>query len=154
MNKKMIIPKEDVNQLQITCYNLKEAISSFKGFKAYECFDQDISRVNMLISKKRLKMGELDSIISDLLYNSLLLSKECNTEEEKNNLKELHTHIMVLDTINNKFEKRNQRLIDYTCYWSPKSEHKYCQHNHCIFDEEWQKKDAEKNLLQRRRRIS
>ena len=36
----------------------------------------------------------------------------------------------------------------HTCYYSPKSHHKYCQHNHCILDKEWQEQDKQRTLLE------
>ena len=38
----------------------------------------------------------------------------------------------------------------HTCYYSPKSHHKYCEHSHCILDKEWQRKDHEETLLRNR----
>ena len=35
----------------------------------------------------------------------------------------------------------------HTCYYSPKSHHKYCEHDHCILDKEWQRKQQEQSTL-------
>ena len=37
--------------------------------------------------------------------------------------------------------KRESEPNPYSCNYSPVSEHKYCEHTHCIFDEDWIAKD-------------
>ena len=44
-------------------------------------------------------------------------------------------------------DKRENEPNPYSCNYSPVSEHKYCEHTHCIFDPEWFEKDKEIILL-------
>ena len=44
--------------------------------------------------------------------------------------------------------KKEIKDNSHTCYYSPKSHHKYCQHNHCILDKEWQEQDKQRTLLE------
>ena len=46
--------------------------------------------------------------------------------------------------------KKEVKDNSHTCYYSPKSHHKYCEHDHCIFDKEWQRKQQEQNQLRER----
>lgn len=39
--------------------------------------------------------------------------------------------------------KRESEPNPYSCNYSPCSKHKYCEHSHCIFDEDWLRKDCE-----------
>ena len=43
--------------------------------------------------------------------------------------------------------KRKSEPNPYSCNYSPKSHHKYCEHEHCIFDEEWLRNDAKLTKL-------
>ena len=43
--------------------------------------------------------------------------------------------------------KRESEPNPYSCNYSPVSHHKYCEHTHCIFDEEWSRNDAEVTKL-------
>ena len=43
--------------------------------------------------------------------------------------------------------KRKSEPNPYSCNYSPKSRHKYCEHEHCIFDEEWLRNDAKLTKL-------
>ncbi len=43
--------------------------------------------------------------------------------------------------------KRESELNPYSCNYCPKSHHKYCEHEHCIFDEDWLRKDSRETLL-------
>ncbi len=45
--------------------------------------------------------------------------------------------------------KKEVKDNSHTCYYSPKSHHKYCEHDHCILDKEWQRKQQERNTLQK-----
>jgi uncharacterized Fe-S center protein len=45
--------------------------------------------------------------------------------------------------------KKDVKDNSHTCYYSPKSHHKYCEHDHCILDKEWQRKQQERNTLQK-----
>ena len=46
--------------------------------------------------------------------------------------------------------KKEVKDNSHTCYYSPRSHHKYCEHSHCIFDKEWQRKQQEQNQLRER----
>ena len=46
--------------------------------------------------------------------------------------------------------KKEVKDNSHTCYYSPKSHHKYCEHDHCILDKEWQRKQQEQNQLRER----
>ena len=43
--------------------------------------------------------------------------------------------------------KRESEPNPYSCNYSPVSRHKYCEHEHCIFDEDWLRNDAEQTML-------
>ena len=43
--------------------------------------------------------------------------------------------------------KRESEPNQYSCNYSPVSEHKFCEHTHCIFDDEWVAKDAKVTKL-------
>ena len=43
--------------------------------------------------------------------------------------------------------KKDTQSNPYSCNYSPVSHHKYCEHDHCIFDKEWQDKDKQTTLL-------
>ena len=43
--------------------------------------------------------------------------------------------------------KRESEPNPYSCNFSPVSHHKYCEHEHCIFDEEWLRNDSRETLL-------
>ena len=43
--------------------------------------------------------------------------------------------------------KRESEPNPYSCNYSPKSRHKYCEHTHCIFDATWLRNDAETTML-------
>ena len=43
--------------------------------------------------------------------------------------------------------KRESEPNPYSCNYCPKSHHKYCEHEHCIFDEEWLRNDSRETLL-------
>ena len=43
--------------------------------------------------------------------------------------------------------KRQTEPNPYTCNYSPVSGHKYCEHEHCILDATWLRKDAETTKL-------
>lgn len=43
--------------------------------------------------------------------------------------------------------KRESEPNPYSCNYSPVSRHKYCEHAHCIFDEDWLRKDSRETLL-------
>ena len=43
--------------------------------------------------------------------------------------------------------KRESEPNPYSCNYSPKSGHKYCEHTHCILDKEWVAKDCEVTKL-------
>jgi len=43
--------------------------------------------------------------------------------------------------------KRESEPNPYSCNYCPKSHHKYCEHEHCIFDEDWLRNDAEQTML-------
>lgn len=45
--------------------------------------------------------------------------------------------------------KKEVKDNSHTCYYSPKTHHKYCEHDHCILDKEWQRKQQERNTLQK-----
>ena len=45
--------------------------------------------------------------------------------------------------------KKEVKDNSHTCYYSPRSHHKYCEHDHCIFDKEWQRKQQEQNQLRK-----
>ena len=45
--------------------------------------------------------------------------------------------------------KKEVKDNSHTCYYSPKSHHKYCEHDHCILDKEWQRKQQEQNQLRK-----
>lgn len=43
--------------------------------------------------------------------------------------------------------KKESEPNPYSCNYCPKSHHKYCEHEHCIFDEEWLRNDSRETLL-------
>ena len=43
--------------------------------------------------------------------------------------------------------KKESEHNPYSCNYSPCSGHKYCEHEHCIFDEEWLRNDSRETLL-------
>ena len=43
--------------------------------------------------------------------------------------------------------KRESEPNPYSCNYSPKSHHKYCEHTHCIFDEDWLRNDSRETML-------
>lgn len=43
--------------------------------------------------------------------------------------------------------KKESEPNPYSCNYSPVSHHKYCEHTHCIFDEDWLRNDAETTML-------
>ena len=43
--------------------------------------------------------------------------------------------------------KRQTEPNPYSCNYSPVSGHKYCEHEHCILDATWLRKDAETTKL-------
>ena len=43
--------------------------------------------------------------------------------------------------------KRETEPNPYSCNYSPCSGHKYCEHAHCILDEEWLRNDHETTIL-------
>ena len=43
--------------------------------------------------------------------------------------------------------KRESKPNPYSCNYSPTSGHKYCEHEHCILDKEWLRKDCEVTKL-------
>ena len=43
--------------------------------------------------------------------------------------------------------KKESEPNPYSCNYSPKSHHKYCEHSHCIFDDEWIREEVAKNEL-------
>lgn len=43
--------------------------------------------------------------------------------------------------------KRESEPNPYSCNYSPCSGHKYCEHEHCILDANWLRKDQEETLL-------
>lgn len=45
--------------------------------------------------------------------------------------------------------KKEVKDNSHTCYYSPRSHHKYCEHDHCILNKEWQRKQQERNTLQK-----
>lgn len=143
----MIIEKEYINQLRLTRYNLKLALEPFKDTEPYPHMLENMQRLDEVISAE-YDDGVLDTVIDDLLHEAHLLSCDMTTKQEQDDFKELHTHIKMIDAISDRINKRNHKLIDYTCYWSPKSEHAYCQHpDHCIFNEEWMKHEGQKIVL-------
>lgn len=142
----MIIGQEYVNQLRLTRYNIKLALQPFKDTEAYPYLKRSMERLDMVISAE-YDDGILDTVIDDLLHNARLLSRDMTTKTEQDDFKELHTQINMLDAISERINKRGFEIIDYTCYWSPKSEHTYCQHDHCIFNEEWMKNESRKIVL-------
>ena len=46
--------------------------------------------------------------------------------------------------------KKEIKDNSHSCNYSPVSQHKYCTHSHCIFDEKWQEQDKQKTILQNR----
>ena len=46
--------------------------------------------------------------------------------------------------------KRESEPNPYSCNYSPVSRHKYCEHTHCIFDEDWLRNDSRETLLRNR----
>ena len=46
--------------------------------------------------------------------------------------------------------KRESEHNPYSCNYSPCSKHKYCEHTHCIFDEDWLRKDQTETILRNR----
>ena len=51
---------------------------------------------------------------------------------------------MKFDALSSKKELEHN---PYSCNYSPKSHHKYCEHEHCIFDDEWLRKDSRETIL-------
>ena len=45
-------------------------------------------------------------------------------------------------------DKQETKPNPYSCNYSPKSHHRFCEHEHCILDPEWIAKDKEQVLLQ------
>ena len=43
--------------------------------------------------------------------------------------------------------KKESEPNPYSCNNSPVSRHKYCEHCHCIFDDEWLREEVAKNEL-------
>ena len=43
--------------------------------------------------------------------------------------------------------KKESEPNPYSCNYSPVSHHKYCEHSHCIFDDEWIREEVAKNEL-------
>ena len=43
--------------------------------------------------------------------------------------------------------KRESEPNPYSCNYCPKNHHKFCEHAHCIFDEEWSRNDPELTKL-------
>ena len=43
--------------------------------------------------------------------------------------------------------KKESKPNPYSCNYSPTSGHKYCEHEHCILDKEWLRKDCEVTKL-------
>jgi len=43
--------------------------------------------------------------------------------------------------------KKESEPNPYSCNYSPVSGHKYCEHTHCILDEEWLRNDSHETLL-------
>lgn len=43
--------------------------------------------------------------------------------------------------------KKETEPNPYSCNYSPKSHHKYCEHEHCIFDDAWIREDVAKTRL-------
>jgi hypothetical protein len=43
--------------------------------------------------------------------------------------------------------KKESEPNPYSCNYSPVSHHKYCEHEHCILDATWLRKDAETTKL-------
>ena len=43
--------------------------------------------------------------------------------------------------------KKDSETNPYSCNYSPVSHHKYCEHEHCIFDATWLRNDAETTML-------
>ena len=43
--------------------------------------------------------------------------------------------------------KKESEPNPYSCNYSPVSHHKYCEHEHCIFDDEWIREEVAKNEL-------
>ena len=43
--------------------------------------------------------------------------------------------------------KKESEPNPYSCNYSPVSHHKYCEHNHCIFDDDWIREEVAKNEL-------
>lgn len=129
-------------------YNLAVAIQPFQDYEAHQYLQEDLHRLAIIIHEQQDM--ELESLVNQLIYDSLLLSRDLTTKQEQDDFKELHTHINVLDSISDRINNRSHRLVDYTCYWSPKSEHTFCQHSHCIYDEDWMKREGKKIVLRNR----
>ena len=51
---------------------------------------------------------------------------------------------MKFDALSSKKELEHN---PYSCNYSPKSHHKYCEHEHCIFDDEWLREDVAKSRI-------
>lgn len=47
-------------------------------------------------------------------------------------------------------EKKETGQDDYTCNYCPGDNHKYCTHDHCILDKEWQDKVREETILRQK----
>ena len=43
--------------------------------------------------------------------------------------------------------KKESEPNPYSCNYSPVSHHKYCEHKHCIFDEDWIREDVAKTRI-------
>ncbi len=43
--------------------------------------------------------------------------------------------------------KKDYQPNPYSCNYSPVTHHKYCEHDHCILDKEWQDQDKKKTIL-------
>ena len=43
--------------------------------------------------------------------------------------------------------KKDSETNPYSCNYSPVSHHKYCEHEHCIFDDEWIREDVAKTRI-------
>ena len=48
--------------------------------------------------------------------------------------------------------KKDLKHNPYSCNYSPKTRHKYCEHEHCIFSDEFRDYDKERTLLENKLR--
>ena len=48
--------------------------------------------------------------------------------------------------------KKDSEHNPYSCNYSPKTRHKYCEHEHCIFSDEFRDYDKERTLLENKLR--